>query len=72
MKQGPRNWVLAFPKCICSPGTVSMSAWPLTPTQLVVIFLGVQLLDVLEVLLHAGSRAELHLGLSRGCSQGWG
>lgn len=67
MKQSPRNWVLAFPNCICSPGTVSMSAWPLTSTQLVVIFLRIQLLDVLEVLLHAGSRAELHLGLSRSC-----
>lgn len=68
VKQSPRHWVLAFPKCIFSPGTVSTGAWPLTPAQLVVIFLGVQLLDVLEVLLHAGSRAELHLGLSQGCS----
>lgn len=68
MKQSPRNWVLAFPKRLFSPGTVSTSAWPLTPTQRVVVFLRVQLLDVLDVLLHAGFRAELHCGLSRGCS----
>lgn len=71
-RQSPRNRVLAFPKCLCSPGPVSMPAWPLSPARLVVILLGVQLLGVREVLLHAGSRAALHLGLSGGCSQGWG
>lgn len=71
-RQSPRNRVLAFPKCLCSPGPVSMPAWPLSPARLVVILLEVQLLGVREVLLHARSRAALHLGLSGGCSQGWG
>lgn len=76
MKQSSRNWTLAIPKCIFYPVIVPMSAWPLTLAELVVVFLRVQLLDVLKVLRHAepragagpgvGSRLLLGLGLSSG------
>lgn len=55
-----------------------MSAWPLTGTELMVIFFRVQLLDVLKFLLHdvprasAGAGTELKLLLGLELGPGWG
>ena len=54
VEQSPRYQTLAFPEWSFSPGAVPTSAWALVLAELVVVLLGVQLLDVLEVPGHAG------------------
>ena len=66
MDQRPRYRTLAFPEWF-SPGAVPTSAWALASAELVVILLGVQLLDVLEVPGHAGSCVWLDPAWAQGC-----
>lgn len=67
VEQSPRYKTLAFPEWSFSPGAVPTSAWALVSAELVVVLLGVQLLDVLEIPGHAGFWVWLDPAWARGC-----